>query len=189
LEYLLGITIGYYSFKTFRSFYYGKAISTEKIKRSNLQYFEKICQSLIPFGNLGPYVKLGRVKILVDNCASMLTNGSTAALLFHSPTLYKPFICLLLYLYFICIVCENITRAGICSVVERSLRKYNWRGRMHACMQVCMCASYVVYANALSYVIACIVFLYMKIFVCLKNKLACWQSFPNFGGVTIAFYG
>jgi hypothetical protein len=45
-----------------------------------------------------------------------------------------------------------------------------------------MHANYVVYANALSYVIACIVFLYMKIFVCLIKQASLLSIVSKFGG-------
>jgi hypothetical protein len=56
---------------------------------------------------------------------------------------------------------------------------------MHAGMR----ASYVVYANARSYEISCIVFLYMKIFVFLIKQASLLAIISKFGGLTIAFYG
>jgi hypothetical protein len=75
------------------------------------------------------------------------------------------------------------TRAGICLVVERSLK---------TCLLACSARErtmYVVYANAhssvrehASFVVACIVFLYMKIFVCFIKQACLLAIVSKFGG-------
>jgi hypothetical protein len=49
-------------------------------------------------------------------------------------------------------------------------------------VQACRRASYVVYANALSYVIACVIFLYLKIFVCLIKQASLLAIISKFVG-------
>jgi hypothetical protein len=66
---------------------------------------------------------------------------------------------------------------------------------MQVCVQACVLlacrhASYVVYANALRYMMACNVFLYMKIFVCLIKQASLLAIISKLGGgLTLAFYG
>jgi hypothetical protein len=63
--------------------------------------------------------------------------------------------------------------AGVCAGMHAGVC-----AGMHACWR----ASYVVYANALRYVIACIVFLDLKIFVCLIKQASLLAIISKFGG-------
>jgi hypothetical protein len=64
---------------------------------------------------------------------------------------------------------------------------YNYAGAgvgvgMHAGMRAGVQAMWYLYANALSYEIACIVFGYMKIFVCLIKQSRMVAIISKFGG-------
>jgi hypothetical protein len=52
---------------------------------------------------------------------------------------------------------------------------------MHACRQVCVQSMWYIYANVLSFVIACIVFLFMKIFVCLIKQASLLAIISQWG--------